>query len=501
VCRARQVQSEAFARCRMRIYSFPGSAWERTIWQAPPAGSVAFSRFRCSFSLFRIRPSHCRFALTQSHKILPALMLHPMLRRWFIAGELAMAVVLAAAIQPALGQVLSLQTVVESGLSEPLFVTAPPGDHNRLFILEKAGRIRVFDRQTGTLLSSPYLSIPVSSESERGLLGLAFDRDFATNGQFYVNYTTPGEGPDRGDLVISRYTASGDPMTSNVANSTGQSLLRIEHTSDNAHNGGWIGFRPTDPGRLYVGVGDGNGSNDPFNSGQNVETLVGKILRIDVSGDAGYTIPAGNLAIGRPEIYQYGLRNPWRNSFDRTTGDFWIADVGQSAREEVNFQKAGSPGGQNFGWRTKEGTLNTGLNPDGPFIGLTDPIHEFVHNRGASVTGGYVYRGNAMPELQGQYFFSDFTSGRTWSLQYDGVRVTNVADWSSQLDPDGRGPQTMAFQIASFGEDAAGELYMVAIQRGVVYRIVPEPSSVAIAIAGAVGVALAIARRRAVRAR
>jgi glucose/arabinose dehydrogenase len=244
-------------------------------------------------------------------------------------------------------------------------------------------------------------------------------------------------------------------------------------------------------------VGDGNGSNDPFNSGQNVNVVLGKILRIDVSGDAGYTIPAGNLTTGRPEIYQYGLRNPWRNSFDRTTGDFYIADVGQSAREEVNFQAAGSPGGQNFGWRTKEGTLVTGLNPDGPFIGLTDPIHEFVHNMGASVTGGYVYRGSAIPELEGQYFFSDFTTGRTWSLNYDGVRVSNLRDWSSQLDPDGRGPQTMAFQISSFGEDAGGELYMTAIQRGVVYRIVPEPSSAALAIVCAAVLALVIGRRRA----
>jgi glucose/arabinose dehydrogenase len=420
-----------------------------------------------------------------------------MLRRWSFAAAAAF-VILAACIPPARGQTLRLEPVVTSGLSEPLFVTAPPGDHNRLFILEKAGRVRVFDRTTRTLLPTPYLSIPVSSESERGLLGLAFDSDFATNGRFYVNYTTPGDGADRGDIIIARYTANGDPMTSNVANSTGQSILRIEHSSDNAHNGGWIGFRPTDPGRLYIGVGDGNGSNDPFNSGQNVETLVGKMLRIDVSGDAGYTIPAGNLAIGQPEIYQYGLRNPWRNSFDRATGDFWIADVGQSQREEVNFQAAGSAGGQNFGWRTKEGTLNTGLNPGGPFNGLTDPIHEFVHNRGASVTGGYVYRGSAMPELQGQYFFSDFTSGRTWSLRYDGTRVSNLREWSSQLDSDGPGPQTMAFQIASFGEDAAGELYMVAIQRGAVYQIVPEPSSVALVITGALAVVIAVARRRAV---
>jgi glucose/arabinose dehydrogenase len=349
------------------------------------------------------------------------------------------------------------------------------------------------------LLPSPYLSIPVSSESERGLLGLAFDPGFAANGRFYVNYTTPGDGADRGDIIIARYTAGGDPMTSNAANPTGQQILRIEHTSDNAHNGGWIGFRPTDPGRLYIAVGDGNGSNDPFNNGQNANMLVGKMLRIDVSGESGYTIPEGNLNVGRPEIYQYGLRNPWRNSFDRATGDFWIADVGQSQREEINFQAAGSPGRQNFGWRTKEGTRVTGLNPDAQLIGLTDPIHEFAHTMGASITGGYVYRGSAMPALQGQYFFSDFTSGRTWSLRYDGIRVSNLTEWSGQLVHDGPGPQTMAFQIVSFGEDAAGELYMAAIDRGVVYRIVPEPSSVALAITGSIALAIVVRRRRADR--
>jgi glucose/arabinose dehydrogenase len=394
--------------------------------------------------------------------------------------------VFACIAAAARAQTLSLEPVVTSGLTQPLFLTAPPGDHNRLFILEKGGQIRVFDRQSKTLLAEPYLSIPVSSESERGLLGLAFDPGFATNGRFYVNYTTPGAQADRGDIIVARYTVGGDPMTSNIANATAETLLRIEHSSDNAHNAGWIGFRPTDPGRLYVAVGDGASSNDLPNNAQNTELLVGKMLRIDVSGPSGYTIPPGNLSGGLPEIYQYGLRNPWRNSFDRATGDFWIADVGQSAREEVNFQAAGSPGGQNFGWRSMEGSLVTGLNGPGPFQGLTGPIHEYVHNMGASITGGYVYRGE-MAGLQGQYFFADFTHGRTWTLQYDGRRVTNLVERTSQLDPDGSGPQTMAFQIASFGEDAGGELYMVAIGRGAVYRIVPEPATMALVAWGVVG--------------
>jgi glucose/arabinose dehydrogenase len=403
--------------------------------------------------------------------------------------------ILVGAAAPVAAQKLSLQTVVGAGLSEPLFLTAPPGDHNRLFILEKGGNVRVFDRQTNTLLAAPYLSIPVSNESERGLLGLAFDPGFATNGRFYVNYTTPGVGADRGDLVVARYTASGNPMTSNVANPGGEGLLRIEHSSDNSHNGGWIGFRPTDPGRLYIAVGDGNGSNDPFNNAQNTNSLLGKMLRIDVSAPTGYTIPSGNMAGSLPEIYQSGLRNPWRQSFDRATGDFWITDVGQSAREEIDFQAATSPGGQNFGWRTKEGNVITGLNPQGPFNGLTDPIFDYPHDQGRSVTGGYVYRG-AIPELQGQYLFGDFVSGRTWTMHYDGTTATAPVERTSQLDPDGSGPLTMQFELASFGEDAAGELYMVAIERGAVYQIVPEPSTVALLISGAAGVALFFWRRK-----
>jgi glucose/arabinose dehydrogenase len=390
---------------------------------------------------------------------------------------------------PASGQALSLETVIPGGLSEPLFLAAPPGDHNRLFILEKTGQIRIYDRQAKSLLPTPYLSVPVSSESERGLLGLAFDPEFATNGRFYVNYTSPGDGDDRGDIIVARYTANGDPLTSNSANTTGENLLRIEHTSDNAHNAGWIGFRPTDPGRLYIAVGDGNGSNDPMNNAQNLSLLVGKMLRIDVSGPGGYTIPSGNFAAGRPEIYQFGLRNPWRNSFDRATGDFWIADVGQSRLEEINYQAAGSPGGQNFGWRSKEGGAITGLNGLGPFPGLTDPIHQFAHSQGASITGGYVYRGG-IPGLDGQYIFSDFTSGRIWTLEYDGATVTNLINRTSQLDPDGPGPLNMAFQIASFGEDAGGELYVLALQRGAVYKIVPEPSAIALFAAAAIGLAV-----------
>jgi glucose/arabinose dehydrogenase len=293
--------------------------------------------------------------------------------------------------------------------------------------------------------------------------------------------------------VVARYHANGNPFTSNSANPVGEPLLRIEHSNDNSHYGGWIGFRPTDPGRLYIAVGDGAGSNDLPNNGQNINTLLGKMLRIDVSGTAGYTIPAGNLVGGLPEIYQYGLRNPWRNSVDRSTGDLWIADVGQSAREEVNLQRADAPGGQNFGWRTKEGSVFTGLNPpSGSFI---DPIYQYDHQVGGSITGGYVYRGSQIPALQGRYLFGDYVDGRIWSFNYTGG-PPSVTEHTAQLDPDGTGPQTMAFQLASFGEDSEGELYMVALGRGAVYRIVPEPSTLLMICVASVLVAFSFWRSR-----
>jgi hypothetical protein len=377
---------------------------------------------------------------------------------------------------------MSLRTVIPSGLSQPLFVTAPPGDDNRLFIVEKTGAIRIFNKQTNTLLATPYLNVPanaltpIDTSGERGLLGLAFDPDFATNGRFYINYVRGGTGANLGDIVVARYTASGNPMTSNTANTTGEQLLTIEHSLNNNHNGGWLGFRPGDGSRLYISVGDGGSGNDPPNNAQNVNVLLGKMLRIDVSGATGYTIPAGNLAGGLPEIYQYGLRNPWRNSFDRQTGDLYIGDVGQGAMEEIDFHKAGAAGGQNFGWRSKEGTNITGLNGPGPFPGLTDPIHSYGRSLGASITGGYIYRG-PVPSLQGLYFYGDYISGRTWTFRYDGTTLSQLTERTALLDPDGGGPLNFSNQLSSWGEDASGNLYMVALGRGAVYQVVPEPAS------------------------
>jgi glucose/arabinose dehydrogenase len=368
---------------------------------------------------------------------------------------------------------MSLRTVVSSGLSQPLYVTAPPGDHTRLFIVEKTGAIRIFNKQTNTLLANPYLTVPVNSSGERGLLGLAFEPDFATTGRFYINYTrTSANAAEVGDIVVARYTASGNPLTSNTANTTGETLLTIEHTSQNNHNGGWIGFRPTDGNRLYIATGDGGSGNDPPNNAQNLGVLLGKMLRIDVGGATGYTIPAGNMTglNVQPQIYQYGLRNPWRNSFDRATGDFFIGDVGQNALEEIDFQRATAAGGQNFGWRSKEGTNVTGLNGGGPFPGMTDPIHQYGRNLGASITGGYVYRG-PVSSLQGLYFYGDFVSGRSWTFRYDGTALSELTERTALLNPTGG----FAQQLSSFGEDAAGNLYMVALGRGAIYQVLPEP--------------------------
>jgi glucose/arabinose dehydrogenase len=222
------------------------------------------------------------------------------------------------------------------------------------------------------------------------------------------------------------------------------------------------------------------------------------MLRIDVSGDSGYTNPTDNAfpggVGGRPEIYAYGLRNPWRDSFDRATGDFYIADVGEGAREEVNFLAGGTPGGQNYGWRVYEGTQFTGLET-GPTTGLTFPIHEYDHSVGSSITGGYVYRGLGIPGLQGDYFFGDFISGRIWTGERSGDDLINIVERTTQLGPTGGG-QTWGNRLASFGEDASGELYLVGLN-GAVYRIIPEPGTWALVIAALVAATPVIRRKRA----
>jgi len=390
---------------------------------------------------------------------------------------------------PAFGQALTTVRVA-SGLARPVGVVNAPGDTGRAFIIEQrsgsTGRIRVLDLSTNTLLATPFLSVSsVSTGNEQGLLGAAFHPDYQTNGRFFVNYTTAGGGT-AGRTVVAEYVAS--PPSANVANATVvQTIIRYNQPESN-HNGGWMGFGAD--GYLYIASGDGGGGNDQHGAtgnGQNIDTLLGKILRIDVDGDdfpadanANYRIPPTNpfagATPGSDEIWAYGLRNPWRNGFDRLTGDLWIADVGQNAIEEVNFEPAATPG-RNYGWRCMEGFNCTGLSGctcNAPT--LTLPVHTFSHAGGnCSVTGGYVYRGCAMPELGGTYFFADYCSAQIWSFRYDTVNgLTDFTNRTAELAPGG------GFSIASitaFGEDALGEIYICdqggGAANGEVFKIVP----------------------------
>jgi glucose/arabinose dehydrogenase len=368
-----------------------------------------------------------------------------------------------------------LHTVrVAQGLSSPLFVTSPPGDTARVFIVERRGadnRGRVKILKNGTILPRAFLTTPVlSTGSEQGLLGLAFAPDYATSGRLYINYTRSD-----GTTIIERRLVSADPDTANAAGTT---ILSIPQPAAN-HNGGWLGFGPD--GYLYVAMGDGGGAGDPGDRAQNLNSLLGKMLRLDVSG-ALYTSPPSNPfsgpTTGLDEIWAYGLRNPWRPSFDRFTGDLVIADVGQGAIEEINFAPSTSTGGENYGWRCYEGsnfyTESTTI-PCGSCLAAgcpkVFPAHQYDHSGGrCSVTGGYVYRGCAIPDLQGQYFFADYCAGRIYSGRFSGGLLTGIADRTAEVAPGGG---LAIGLITSFGEDARGEIY-ICDQDGEVYKIVPE---------------------------
>jgi hypothetical protein len=385
---------------------------------------------------------------------------------------LALAAALAA---PADAQAIRTKRIISSGLSFPTFVTHAPGDASRLFVLEKPGRIRIVDLATNTLRSTPFLTVAVtggtSTGDERGLLGLAFDPGYATNGQFYVYYTGSGTN------VLARYTVSSDP---NVANPTGSVMMSWSDSFSN-HNGGWLGFGPD--GNLYMGTGDGGSANDPNGAGQSLTTRHGKMHRIrpTVGGASPfYTVPSDNPFVGGTNttddtVWALGLRNPWRCAFDRQTGDLWIADVGQNVAEEVNFQAAGAAGGRNYGWRCMEGSGSTGLTgctANSP--SLTMPIHTYGHvsgtSGGFSITGGYVYRGCRIPQLQGTYFLADYVSNNVWSFRYVNGTKTEFTLRNSAITPSIEGATVN--QIASFGEDANGELYIVD-HGGQIYKIIP----------------------------
>lgn len=382
---------------------------------------------------------------------------------------------LAAAGTCAHAQQLTTQ-VYQTGLARPVFLTHADDGTGRVFILEQAGKIRVVDSD-GTLLPTPFLDIDprvtggASGQDERGLLGLAFHPDYENNGKFYVNYTTTIVG--QLTTVIEEFTvSSSNPNLADIA--SGRPLLSIAQPFSN-HNGGWLGFGPD--GYLYIGMGDGGSGNDPGNRAGRLGFLLGKILRIDVDAqDSGlqYAIPADNPfandgdANTLPEIWDYGVRNPWRTSFDRETGDLWIADVGQNSREEVNFEAAGDAGGNHYGWRCREGFNATGLTGCTVNPGWVDPVHDYGRGDGCSITGGYAYRGCELGDLyQGKYFFSDYCTGTIW-----------------YLDPDNNFARTTAFDtnfsVSSFGEDEGGEIYIANLFAGTVYKLVlttPNPDN------------------------
>ena len=347
---------------------------------------------------------------------------------------------------------------IATGLDFPLYLTAAPGDQTRLFVVEKTGKIRVI--RNGTLVTQPFLDVSakVSNGGEQGLLGLAFHPQYATNGRFVVYYTNTS-----GDTRVSVFRVSSDPEVADPASE--QVILAVSQPFAN-HNGGMVTFGPD--GKLYIGLGDGGSGGDPQGNGQNKNTLLAKILRLDVSGTGQLTVPADNPFAGqagvRPEIWSYGLRNPWRFSFDRSTGDLYIADVGQNAREEIDVSgSAGQFGrGLNFGWNTMEGTACYSPPAGCNRSGLTLPVLDYDHGEGCSVTGGYVYRGDAIPTLRGTYFYADYCNGWVRSFRFQGGAVTSQIDWAL-LRPGG--------QITSFGEDGKGEIYVM-ISGGKVFQIV-----------------------------
>lgn len=380
-----------------------------------------------------------------------------------------------------------MTTRVASGLAYPIYGTAPVGDAERLFIVQQRGQIRIL--KNGALLTRPFIDIDplvpnITGNDERGLLGLAFPPDYDESGHFYLYYTDLS-----GDSRVRRYSVSSDPDSA-VASSAFDILFADQ--PDVNHNGGTIQFGPD--GYLWIGFGDGGGSFDTYGNGQNPATLLGKMLRIDPTSDAfpadpvqNYAIPPDNPFVGEPtfrdEIWAYGLRNPYRWSFDRLTGDVWIADVGQGCWEEVDFEPAGFAGGRNYGWPELEGNhclqmgdcFATGCDS----TGMTLPIREYSHAQdgfSCSISGGFVYRGSAIPNLGGTYFYADFCSQQIYSFRYDGVNVTQLANRTAQLAPGGGLAITAP---AGFGEDGLGELYIMdrAATTGEVYKILKHPAS------------------------
>ena len=383
--------------------------------------------------------------------------------------------------EPVSGTNLGLHLVTEN-VEEPVLVTAPPGDP-RLFIIEKHGRIRVF--KNGALLDAPFLDIDsrvgsAEAPNERGLLGLVFHPDYANNGRFFVYFTET----DTGDDLVREFHVGDDPDIADAESET--EILTIDDPYAN-HNGGMMAFG--DDGFLYIGTGDGGLGGDPQDRAQNNQSLLGKMLRIDVDNGSPYSIPDDNPFVGdgggvKEEIFMMGLRNPWRWSFDRQTGDMYIGDVGQGAWEEVDVVPVADQNGANLGWDEVEGMVcfndqEPVADPDCTLANYTAPVTVYENPPGddsRSITGGYVYRGSCYPDLVGTYFYGDYVTDQVWTFKYSGGDATAQQEVTGDLDPDG-----VIDGLSSFGQDAYGELYVVSLRplnaglaAGAIYKIVAE---------------------------
>jgi len=337
--------------------------------------------------------------------------------------------------------------------SDPVGIYDPEDGTDRLFVVEKGGKIFVINNtpSTSTKLTFLDISVDVSSTGERGLLGLAFHPDYGSNGYFYVYYTKT----ESGDTKISRFKVEND--NANVANASSEFTIKEIAQPFANHNGGQIAFGPD--GYLYIALGDGGSFGDPAGHGQNRMTLLGTILRIDIDSGSPYTIPndnpfEGNLDGYEEEIFAFGFRNPWRFSFDSTTGILWAGDTGESSREEINIVKNGT----NYGWKAREGS--TDLNPGANVTEMVDPIYEYNHSLGDAIIGGFVYRGSILTELTGKYIYGDWGSGRIWALSFSGETATNNAELIDTT-----------LQLLSFGVDSNNELFICATD-GNIYKLV-----------------------------
>ena len=359
---------------------------------------------------------------------------------------------------PVSGQPALRAERIASSLDQPVDLQTP-GDRTRLFVVERRGRIRIL--RGGSVVAAPFLDIVDrvgSGGSEQGLLGLAFHPRFSENGRLFVNYT------DRsGDTHIAEFRAAAG---ADSADPGSERTLLVQDQPFANHNGGQLQFGPD--GHLYIGLGDGGSGGDPFRAGQNLGNLLGKLLRIDVNGAQPYAVPGDNPFVSRagarPEVWAFGLRNPWRFAFDAVSGDLFIGDVGQNAVEEVSVEPAPRRGGLNYGWNITEGTQCFSPSSSCPRDGITFPVVEYSHAQGCSITGGVVYRGCRMPGYAGTYFYGDFCTGFVRSFRLQGGQAADQRDWTAQLGT--------RRNLSAFGLDAEGEVYVLELG-GDVYRIVP----------------------------